>query len=407
MADFHQSGPVATLHRLESRNVETLEHQLEAFARRRPIALVLPCLHSEFSRPAIHRILDELREIRYIDTVVLSLAQATQGDLREVAAALASLPQRVSIIWNDGPAVQNLYGLLRDRGLDPGPDGKGRGCWIASGYLLADRRCRVIASHDCDITTYSRELLARLCYPVANPHLNFDFAKGYYARVNGTLNGRVTRLFVAPLLRSLATIVGGSPLLMYLESFRYPLAGEFAMKADLARVTRMPANWGLEIGMLAEAYRHCGLPAICQTELCATYDHKHQVLSAGDPDRGLMRMSVEIAQTLLRALSAEGVVLDEAALDTLLVRYLRMAEDMVPGYEADALINDLAFDRDGEEQMVEAFATGLQIACRRHRANGLGVPIMPSWARVAAAVPPFLGLLQEAVDRDAAMTVAA
>jgi glucosyl-3-phosphoglycerate synthase len=31
--------------------------------------------------------------------------------------------------------------------------------------------------HDCDIVTYNRELLARLCYPVANPNLDYEFVK--------------------------------------------------------------------------------------------------------------------------------------------------------------------------------------------------------------------------------------
>ncbi len=407
MADFHQSGCVATLHRLDTRGVELLEDELESLAEQRPIALVLPCLFAEFSRPAIHRIIEELRHVRYVDSIVLSLAQGTAAQLAEARGALSVLPQRVSLIWQDGPGVKNLFHVLRDHGLDPGPDGKGRGCWMAYGYLLAGRRCAVIASHDCDILTYSREMLARLCYPVVHPGIDYDFAKGYYARVNGTLNGRVTRLFVTPLLRALQTIVGRAPLLAYLDSFRYPLSGEFAMKTDLARVARLPANWGLEVGMLTEVYRNCALPAVCQTELCANYDHKHQVLSAGDPGKGLMRMSVEIAQTLLRALAAEGVVFGEAAADALLVRYTRMAEDTIPGYEADALINGLAFDRDAEEQMVDAFGTGLQIACRRPRENALSVPLMPSWSRVVAAIPGFLGLLQKAVDHDAAVSAAA
>jgi glucosyl-3-phosphoglycerate synthase len=407
MADFHQTGCVATLHRLETKNVGVLEHEIEVFAARRPIALVLPCLAAEFSRPAVHHIIEELRHVRYIDSVVVSLAQATQEQLCEARAALAALPQRVSVVWQDGPAVKGLYHVLRDHGLDPGPDGKGRGCWIAYGYLLAGRRRGAIVSHDCDILTYTRELPARLCYPIVHPQLGFDFAKGYYARVNGTLNGRVARLFVTPLLRALQTIVGRAPLLAYLDSFRYPLSGEFAMKTDLARLVRLPANWGLEVGMLTEVYRNCALPAVCQTELCANYDHKHQALSAGDPGRGLMRMSVEIGQTLLRALGAEGVALTEAAVDALLARYIRTAEDTIPGYEADALINGLSFDRDAEEQMVDAFAAGLQIACRRHHENPLSVTLMPSWSRVMAAIPGFLGLLQKAVDHDAAVTAAA
>ncbi len=407
MADFHQSGSVATLHRLDTGNLDALEREIEAFAGRRPIALVLPCLFAEFSRAAIHRIIEELRQVRYIDTIVVSLAQADANDLAHARFHLAQLPQRVRIIWHDGPAVQAAYRLLEEHGLDPGPDGKGRGCWLAYGYLLADRRCRVIASHDCDITTYNRELLARLCYPVVHPQFGFDFAKGYYARVNGTLNGRVTRVFVTPLVRALASVVGPRPLLGYLDSFRYPLAGEFAMTTELARVTRLPGNWGLEIGVLAEVFRHCAPGSICQTEVCATYDHKHQALSAGDPDKGLMRMSVDIGQTLLRALAAEGVVLGEAEVNTLLVRYTRMAEDTIPGYEADARINGLTFDADAEEQMVRAFGAALRIACGRYRENVLGVPIMPSWARVTAAMPEFGRVLQKAVDEDTPATAAA
>ena len=75
---------------------------------------------------------------------------------------------------------------------------------------------------------------------------------------------RVTRLLVAPLLESLRQILGPLPLLSYLACFRYALAGEFAMRADLARVNRVPSNWGLEIGVLAEVYRmlciHLGEP---------------------------------------------------------------------------------------------------------------------------------------------------
>ena len=198
MADFHQACDVATLHRLDPGNLERLEQELEAFGRRRPIGLVLPCLFDEFSRPAIRHIIEELRHARFVDTVVLSLGRANAEEMLVARRALARLPQRVRLIWNDGPAMQSLYTQLREHGLPVDQDGKGRSCWIAFGYLIADRRCEVMASHDCDITTYSRELVARLCYPVAHPRLGFDFAKGYYARFSGTLNGRVTRLFVSP-----------------------------------------------------------------------------------------------------------------------------------------------------------------------------------------------------------------
>ena len=196
---------------------------------------------------------------------------------------------------------------MRDHGLPVDQDGKGRSCWIAYGYLLADHRCEVIASHDCDITTYSRELLARLCYPIAHPRFGFDFAKGYYARFSGTLNGRVTRLFVSPLVRALQRVAGPQPLLTFLDGFRYPLSGEFAMtSARGPRRTACRPPGVSKIGVLAEVFRSRGARRACQTELCAVYDHKHQALSADDAERGLLKMCVDIGRTLLQRAGRRG-----------------------------------------------------------------------------------------------------
>ncbi len=407
MADFHQTGTVSTLHRLDTANLETLEQELEGFAPRRPLALVLPCLFSEFSQPAIRHIIAELREVRYIDTIVVSLGRANLRELEYAREAFSGLPQRISFVWNDGPSIQALYRLLGEHGLRPDQDGKGRSCWMAYGYLLADGRCDVIAAHDCDIKTYSRELLARLCYPVVHPRLSFDFAKGYYARIAGSMQGRVTRLLVTPLLRALQSIVGHHPFLTYLDSFRYPLSGEFAMRADLARVNRIPSTWGLEVGVLAEIYRNCGPRRVCQTELCANYDHKHQDLSAGDPEKGLQRMSIDIVQALLNALASEGIVLSDALLKTLALRYQRVAEDTVDAYEADAVINSLVFDRHAEERMVAVFGKGLALASRRFSGTEPSTGVMPSWNRVAAAIPRFPELLREVVEEESLATAAA
>jgi glucosyl-3-phosphoglycerate synthase len=303
--------------------------------------------------------------------------------------------------------MQSLYRLLGEHGLRPEQDGKGRSCWIAYGYVLADARCDVIAAHDCDIKTYNRELLARLCYPVVHPAFRFDFAKGYYARVAGRMNGRVTRLHVTPLLRALRSIIGDNPLLAYLDSFRYPLSGEFAMRAELAHVNRLPCTWGLEIAVLAEIYRHCGPRRVCQTELCETYDHKHQEVSADNPDKGLLRMSIDISDVLLRALATEGAVFSGAFFKTLSWRYHRLAEDTIDAYEADAAINSLAFDRHAEETMMAAFGRGLDIACKAFMAGRPSPACMPTWKRVAAAIPRFPELLREVVEEESLVAAAA
>ncbi|MDP5334024.1 MAG: glycosyl transferase, partial [Paracoccaceae bacterium] len=83
------------------------------------------------------------------------------------------------------------------------------GVLASIGYLIGCQDSAVMAIHDCDILTYTNEMLARLIYPVANPTFPFQVAKGYYARIGqDRLNGRVTRLLVSPLLIALKRVVG-------------------------------------------------------------------------------------------------------------------------------------------------------------------------------------------------------
>ena len=400
MSDFYQTGEVTTLHSLDQDGLERLETELQLLTKSRPIALVLPALYSEFEGEAMKGIRDELAQVRYLRQIVLALGRATEDQFDAARRFFDDFPHPVTFIWNSGPRVQSLYRTLDEAGLSVGEDGKGRSCWMAYGYVLASGVSDLIALHDCDILSYDRRLLARLCYPVANPNLGFEFCKGYYARVTDRLHGRVTRLFVTPLIRSLLSLMPGQTFLRYLDSFRYPLSGEFAMAVDLARANRIPGDWGLEVGVLAEVFRNRSVKRVCQVDLCDNYEHKHQCLSEDDPTRGLMRMSGDIAKTLFRTLASEGVVFNEGALRTLQVHYVRMAEDTIDRYYADARLNGLEFDRHAEERAVAAFAASLRMASSSFLEDPLGQPLIPSWSRVAAALPDFLDALLEAVERD-------
>jgi glucosyl-3-phosphoglycerate synthase len=189
MSDFYQTGVVATLHRLGRANGHKIETELEAFGKQRPIALVLPALYSEFESGALHRIIQELREANYLRQIILTLGGADEGQFRKSKDYLAKMPQQVRIIWNDGPQISGLFQMLEENDLRIGPPGKGRACWIAYGYVLASQQSDIIALHDCDIVNYDRDLLARLVYPIANPTIDFEFCKGYYARVTDACTG--------------------------------------------------------------------------------------------------------------------------------------------------------------------------------------------------------------------------
>ena len=225
MSDFYQTGVITTLHQLGKPSLERLEAELLSFSKTRPIALVLPALYSEFEGPAMPGIVQELAKVKYLNEIVLVLDKASEADFERVRKFMAPIPAEVKIIHNDGKRILEVYETLKRNGLDAGPRGKGRSAWLAYGYVLARGKSDVIALHDCDIVTYSRELLARLCYPVANPNLNYVFCKGYYSRVTNKMNGRVTRLLVTPLIRSLQQLTGQLGFLAFLDSFRYTLAG--------------------------------------------------------------------------------------------------------------------------------------------------------------------------------------
>lgn len=401
MSDFYQTGVVTTLHRLGEPTLEHLEGELLSFSKARPVALVLPALYSEFEGPAMPGIVQELSKVKYLNEIVLTLDNATEKERQKVKEFMSPIPTEIRIVHNNGKRITEIYETLQRNGLNPGERGKGRSAWLAYGYVLARGRSDVIALHDCDIVTYSRELLARLCYPVANPNLNYVFCKGFYSRVTSKMNGRVTRLLVTPLVRSLQQLVGHHGFLAFLDSFRYPLAGEFCMNTELARVNRIPWDWGLEVGSLAEVYRNYSPRRVCQVDIAATYEHKHQTLSAADVDKGLMKMAVDICKSVFRTLAAEGVVFSEGFFNSLYVSYLRQAEDTIMKYEADAMINGLSFDLHEETKSVEAFTQAISIAAQTFSENSMNAaPLIPNWNRVSAAIPDILEMLRIAVDED-------
>lgn len=397
MGDFHQTETISTLHRLNRTNAEQLEEQLNVYCKDRPIALVLPCLYSELKREALKDIISELKDVTYLNEIVITLGRANKDEFKHAQEFFSVLPN-YKLIWDDSESIISLFNLLKENGLDAGERGKGRAAWIAYGYILARGSSEVIALHDCDILTYGRELLARLCYPLANPNMDYEFCKGYYPRVTDRLYGRVTRLFISPVIRALKNICGYLPFLVYLDGFRYPLAGEFSMKTDLVRINRIPADWGLEVGSLAEVFRNVSMKRICQVDLADNYDHKHQEVSHDAPSGGLLKMCVDISKSLFRILSSEGVRFSESLFRTLIVTYLKIAQDTIKMYDDDAAINGLFFDRHAEGLAVETFVQGLSLASKGFLEDPLSAQLIPNWSRVTSAIPDFLDQLEQVVE---------
>ena len=399
MPDFYQHDLVTAIHDLRTGEQSRLEEMVSDAAKNNRIGLVLPVTASDMRAEPFDVIVKELADADYIDTICVSLGVAPdRQDYEDTVAKIAPLGDRAKVLWTDGPEVQSIYRELIEAGIQVSTPGKGRSVWTAFGYLLADPRIDTFVLHDCDIVDYDRLLLTRLCLPMVHPALDFEFCKAYYARVTDRMHGRVVRLLVNPLVRALRLMYPSSEFVRFLASFRYPLSGEFSLTRNLARTNRIPSDWGLEVGTLAEVYRNTSLKRVCQTDLCRLYEHKHQALSLEQKNTGLIRMANDIITTIYRTLASQGVIMSSDSFITLRANYLRTAQNCIRQYAADALVNDLNYDRHTEETTIDAFADCVSSAAEIYRNDPSGSGAIPNWTRVRAAFPDLTQRLRDTAN---------
>lgn len=405
MADFFQNGTISTLQYVANRSLEDMEAELEKFSDRHNMVLLLPALYSEFETPAMHTILQELQGVKYLYKIILGLDRATREEFEKVKVIMSKLDVQVDVLWNDGPEIQKLYREFEEQGFRSiDIKGKGRNVWTMLGYALSDKNAYAFALHDCDIVNYSRDIPARLFYPIVHPALDFEFNKGYYSRVTDKLHGRVTRLFYSPLIKALTSTYGSSDYLKYMDSFRYALSGEFAFIRTLARGIRISPTWGLEVSTLSEVYDNTSVRRICQTEIMESYEHKHQELKGATPSQamegGVAKMSIDIAQTIFRVMSQRGVTFSQESLATLRSSFFHESRKAIARYDALAKFNGLVYDRKKEIEAVETFDRALHEACESFLIDPLGVPSLSAWISLRSVMPEISEAFIHAVEED-------
>jgi len=401
MSDFFQNGVITTLQNLGDRKLEDIEEDLVRFSRRRRMVLLLPALYSEFQTPAMHKIIEELKDVKYLYKIILGLDQATKEQFEEVKVLMSKLSCKVDILWNDGPRIKELYNDLSKEGF-PGLDtpGKGRNVWTMLGYGLTDKDAYAFALHDCDIVNYSREIPARLFYPIIHPALDFEFNKGYYSRVTDKLHGRATRLLYSPLIKSLKKIHGQSRYLEYMESFRYALSGEFSFIRSMGRGIAISPTWGLEVSTLSEVYKNTSNRRICQTQIMDTYEHKHQDLGSVKSGGGIYKMANDITKTIFRVMAQEGVVFSTSTFKTLLATYFQESRFEISKYNALSKLNGLDFIREKEINAVEIFHEAIKEASEEYYEDPMGTPSLSPWITVRSVLPDFSEKFNHYVQKD-------
>jgi glucosyl-3-phosphoglycerate synthase len=390
--DFDQRN-IAKIHDF-SMDFEVMSKRLGELAADYPAGLIIPIIESDLKSPNLANMIKELNKCCYLKKVFIALSAKNGENYAEAKRIFGSFKIPHEIVWCNKPEVALVFEELKKKGLDVTcMSGKGKDVWIAMG--IASLTLHSFAMHDADIASYSRMLPTKMLYPVIEPKLDFFFAKGYYARINlqsRKMFGRVSRLFVNPLLAAMQEkLQHQSTFVTYMQSFSYPLSGEIAIYSDLALRLRIPCDWGFEVGVLAELYRHASYERICEVDL-GFYDHKHkEVLS-----NGLVRTAEDCLVTLLRTITEmDGIEVSTPFLQSLQVMYRKIAQDKIRQYHADATCNNLDFDRHQEECSVDLLSDAILPAGKRFLLDPSKTQ-MPDWLRAKAAMPNIREKLREA-----------
>ncbi len=225
-------------------------------AKRESIAVVLAAREVAATIGAIAECVAELQAAGLIDEALLVDSASVDGTAEIATAAGLTVVQEDAVAAECGPA-----------------QGKGDAMWRALGVVQSD----IVAYLDTDTESFHAGFLTGLLGPLICES-EIQFVKGCFERPfrDGSRGiepragegGRVTELLARPLLNLYAP---------ELAVFDQPLAGEVAARRKLLERLPFCVGYGVEIGMLIDAWREVGLDGLAQVHL-GVRQNDHQPL---------------------------------------------------------------------------------------------------------------------------------
>ena len=245
-----------------------------AAARERTVSVCLPARNEARTIGPILEQLVPLRDRGVIDQIVV--VDRSSDRTAEIARSLgAEVHDQDELMPELGPVL-----------------GKGDAMWRALAVLSGE----VICFLDADSEHFGPHFACGVLGPVlCRPEI--AFVKGFYRRPFriGEMTvpdggGRVTELTARPLLNLFYPDLAG---------IQQPLAGEMAAERDLLERLAFATGYGVDIGLLIDAYAVAGLDAIAQVDLDVR-QNAHQ------PLRELGPMAYAVLQAVAVRLEREG-----------------------------------------------------------------------------------------------------
>jgi glucosyl-3-phosphoglycerate synthase len=305
VGDFHQNGIVTTLHNLSGidrwRYMEAeLVSPSPGFRPHGP-GPAIALLGTGGPGARYHR----RRSLTHVPYLESDRGRPRSGRRDPVCRARSDyfgrLPQHHRVLWNDGPRLQAMDAELRRRIWTSRPReiGKGRNVWYCYGLCAGLRHGESPSRCTTAISSPTTGPAGAASLPGGQSrNFSYEFCKGYYARVANGQDQRSRQQAAGDAADpgAEAGVWAISDFLEYMDSFRYPLAGEFSVCARTSStIIRIPsATGGWRSACSREMHRNYS-PAIVSVPGWTSptvYDHKHQdARSVDDPARGLSKMS--------------------------------------------------------------------------------------------------------------------
>jgi glucosyl-3-phosphoglycerate synthase len=252
-------------------------YSAERIARERSESVTV-CVPAKECAGTVGRVVGELVKLKgagAIDEVIVVDGASTDGTAAVAEQAGATVRQEAELMPHIGPVA-----------------GKGDAMW----RVLAATEGEVVCFLDADSEEFSAHFATGLLGPLVCEQ-GVEFVKAFYRRPfeqGGVAlpegGGRVNHLTARPALA-----------LFYpqLAEVRQPLAGEVAARRSLLEQLPFATGYGVEIGMLIDAWRAVGLKGLAQVDL-EVHRNRHQPLAQLTP------MATTVLATIARRMQREG-----------------------------------------------------------------------------------------------------
>lgn len=217
----------------------TSDTSIDALVERkgeRTISVCIPARNEAATiAPILLRIRRDLMDAHGLVDELIVMDHQSVDQTAEVAAECgATVVEANAVLPEFGPAI-----------------GKGDVLWRSIEASTGDCIVWLDADLGSFTTDYVTSLVAPLLTDDAIALVRADYRRTFHGE--GDEGGRVTELTARPLLKLLF------PELVHI---RQPLGGEYAIRRDIARSLPFEVDYGVEMGLLIDVARTCGVPAI-------------------------------------------------------------------------------------------------------------------------------------------------